>query len=60
MSNPWFVQLTYKLLNGEKAVLDLMSTNPFMERPPKYIRSVLYRYHYTMNQSGFINAVFHG
>ncbi|XP_065070665.1 lipase maturation factor 2-like isoform X2 [Rhopilema esculentum] len=60
MSNPWFVQLTYKLLNGEKAVLDLMSTNPFMEKPPKYIRSVLYRYHYTMNQSGFIDAVFHG
>ena len=57
-SNPWFVHLTYKLLIGEKSIIDLMSTNPFEKRPPKFIKSVLFRYHYTMNDSGILEAIF--
>ena len=58
-ANPWFMNLLHKLLHGEESVLDLMAANPFKERPPKYIRSVLYRYHYTMNNTGFWNSLFH-
>eukprot|EP00112_Aurelia_sp_Birch-Aquarium-sp1_P003925 Seg1445.5_Seg1445.6 transcript_id=Seg1445.5_Seg1445.6/GoldUCD/mRNA.D3Y31 product="Lipase maturation factor 2" protein_id=Seg1445.5_Seg1445.6/GoldUCD/D3Y31 len=58
-SNPWFINLLQKLLDGEESVLDLMAANPFKERPPKYIRSVLYRYHYTLNSTSFWNALFH-
>eukprot|EP00794_Sanderia_malayensis_P011881 gene11881-13114_t len=58
-SKPWFVNLCHKLLSGEKSVLNLMAEeNPFKLRPPKYIRSVLYRYHYTSNNTGFFSAVF--
>ena len=57
-SNPWFIHLIYKLLIGEKSVLDLMARNPFNERPPKYIRSVLFRYHFSMNSTGIFKAAF--
>ena len=45
--NPWFVHLVYKLLQGEKDVLDLMASNQPFKRPPRYIRALLYKYHYT-------------
>lgn len=46
-NNPWFVHLVYKLLHGEKDVLDLMASNQPFKRPPRYIRALLYKYHYT-------------
>jgi hypothetical protein len=45
--NPWFVNFVGKLLQGDKAILGLLRTNPFPDRPPRYIRARLYEYHFT-------------
>jgi len=45
--NRWFVNLVGSLLHGETDVLRLLKTNPFTDRPPKYVRARLYRYHFT-------------
>jgi hypothetical protein len=45
--NPWFVNLTSKLLQGDRAVLGLMGRNPFPEHPPRYVRALLYHYRFT-------------
>ncbi|XP_046863354.1 lipase maturation factor 2-like [Xenia sp. Carnegie-2017] len=45
--NPWFVHLAYRLLSGERAVLDLMAKNQTLKKPPRYVRAILYKYHYT-------------
>jgi predicted DCC family thiol-disulfide oxidoreductase YuxK len=44
---PWFANLEYRLLTGEPAVLALLDYNPFPSRPPRYLRAVLYDYHFT-------------
>jgi hypothetical protein len=36
-----------KLLEGSPQVLGLFGKNPFPGKPPRYIRAVLYRYHFT-------------
>ncbi|XP_041367323.1 lipase maturation factor 2-like isoform X2 [Gigantopelta aegis] len=46
-NNPWFLNLVYRLLNNEKDVLDLIERNPFPDKPPKFIRAILYHYHFT-------------
>jgi hypothetical protein len=46
-SNPWFINFIAKLLQNDKNVLSLLKSNPFKERPPKYIRALLYEYHFT-------------
>ena len=48
--NPWFVHLVYKLLHGEKVVLDLLDENQPFKKPPQFIRALLYKYHYTKVQ----------
>ena len=45
--NPWFVHLVFRLLQGQRDVLDLLAKNPFPDRAPTYIRAKLYKYHYT-------------
>jgi len=45
--NPWFVNLLVRLLQGSPAVTSLLGTNPFPDKPPVYIRAVLYDYHFT-------------
>ena len=45
--NPWFVHLVFRLLQGQRDVLDLLAKNPFPDRAPAYIRAKLYKYHYT-------------
>ncbi|KFM58152.1 Lipase maturation factor 2, partial [Stegodyphus mimosarum] len=48
--NPWFVSFVYRILDGEKDVLDLLDVErlPFPpNKPPKYIRAILYKYSYT-------------
>src|SRR5262249_10199940 len=42
--NPWFLRFQKKLLEGSPAVLSLLKSNPFPDSPPKYVRSLLYRY----------------
>jgi hypothetical protein len=44
---PWFSELLLKLLQGDPAVLGLLRTNPFPDRPPRWIRAQLYRYQFT-------------
>ncbi|MFQ5495093.1 MAG: lipase maturation factor family protein [Phycisphaerae bacterium] len=44
---PWFVRFVKRLLEGSPEVLALMEFNPFPDKPPRYIRAVLYDYHYT-------------
>jgi hypothetical protein len=35
------------LLEGKSDVTRLFARNPFPERPPRYIRSIVYRYRFT-------------
>src|SRR4029079_2775364 len=46
-NTPWFVQFCARLLQGSPAVLGLLEKNPFPDAPPKYIRAVIYEYHFT-------------
>jgi predicted DCC family thiol-disulfide oxidoreductase YuxK len=45
--NLWFVGFVGKLLDGSPDVIGLLETNPFPERPPKYIRAMVYQYSFT-------------
>jgi hypothetical protein len=44
---PWFVNLVAKLLEGDRDVLSLLRKNPFPDKPPRYVRALLYEYHFT-------------
>jgi len=46
-ANDWFVNLMVRLLQNEPAVVDLFESNPFGNRAPRYVRAVLYDYHFT-------------
>jgi len=43
---PWFKRFCQRLLAGAPDVLRLMAHDPFAGRPPRFIRAVLYQYHY--------------
>ena len=45
--NPWFVDFCIRLLQGSPQVLGLLVHNPFPNAPPRYIRAVIYEYHFT-------------
>jgi predicted DCC family thiol-disulfide oxidoreductase YuxK len=45
--NPWFNNLLFRLSHNEPAVIALLQTNPFPEKPPKYLRASLYDYHFS-------------
>jgi hypothetical protein len=46
-SNEWFILFCYRILDGSSDVLALLEKNPFPEKPPRYLRSVLYQYRFT-------------
>lgn len=46
-ANPWFFQFEYCLLKNSPSVLALLGPNPFPRAPPKYVRALLYEYHFT-------------
>ena len=46
-SNPWFQNFLARLLQGSPDVLALLEKNPFPQSPPRYVRAVLYEYHFT-------------
>jgi predicted DCC family thiol-disulfide oxidoreductase YuxK len=46
-ANPWLVSTMARLREGSPEVLDLLALNPFPGRPPRYVRAVLYDYHFT-------------
>jgi len=43
---PWTVHLVWKLLHNDPGALSLLGPNPFPQKPPRYIRAVLYRYEF--------------
>lgn len=43
----WFQLFLIKILQGTPEVLRLLRINPFPEKPPKYIRALMYDYNYT-------------
>lgn len=45
--NPWFINFLVRLLEGSPETLELLAWNPFPQQPPRYIRAVLYEYHFT-------------
>src|SRR5206468_11140612 len=45
--NPWLVNFCVRLLQGSPDVLALLEQNPFPQKPPRYIRAVIYEYHFT-------------
>jgi len=48
--NPWFVNLCLRLLQGSKPVLNLLEKTPFPNAPPRYLRALMYDYHFTTAQ----------
>ena len=45
--NPWLLQCCRRLLEGSPAVLALFAHNPFPDAPPRYVRVLVYDYHFT-------------
>lgn len=46
-NNPWLINFMVRLLEGSPEVLALLGHNPFPNAPPRYIRAMLYLYHFT-------------
>jgi len=46
-NEPWLLRFCERLLRNSAPVLRLLRSNPFAEAPPRYIRAVVYRYHFT-------------
>jgi hypothetical protein len=43
----WFVSFVLRLLQGSPEVLALLARNPFPDAPPRYVRALLYQYHFS-------------
>ena len=46
-STPWFQQFLKRLLENSPDVLALLRGNPFPDKPPRFIRAVVYDYRFT-------------
>jgi hypothetical protein len=44
---PWYAGFCQRLLEGSRPVLGLLENNPFPTAPPRYLRSMVYDYHFT-------------
>ncbi len=44
---PWFWRFVQKLLENDPAVTSLLRTNPFVDKPPLFIRAKFYEYSYS-------------
>src|SRR4051812_15655463 len=42
----WFQNFCLRLLEGSPSVRALLGSDPFPDRPPRYVRGVLYQYHF--------------
>jgi hypothetical protein len=47
---PWFETLLMQLLEGDQETLGLLRFNPFPDHPPRFVRAVLYEYHFTTRE----------
>lgn len=43
---PWTLHVVWNLLHNDPGTLGLFGGNPFPEKPPHYVRAVLFRYHF--------------
>jgi hypothetical protein len=43
---PWFDNLCFRLLQGRPEVTRLMQAGPFANKPPKFLRAILYEYRF--------------
>jgi Lipase maturation factor len=43
---PWTLHLVWKLLHNDTNATSLFARNPFSDKPPRYIRAILYRYRF--------------
>ena len=43
----WFERFLVRLFEGSPDVLALLGPNPFPDRPPRYVRALVYDYHMT-------------
>ena len=43
---PWTLHLVWKLLHNDPGAVGLFASNPFPERPPRFVRAVAYRYRF--------------
>jgi lipase maturation factor 1 len=50
--NPWFEALMVRLLEGSSDVVGLFRTNPFPDKPPRFVRALVYDYHFSGRGSG--------
>jgi hypothetical protein len=41
---PWTLNLVWKLLHNDAGAVGLFAANPFPDKPPRYVRAVLYKY----------------
>jgi len=48
----WFMHFLERLLTNAPDVLGLMEWNPFPGTPPRYVRAVIYQYHFTRYADG--------
>ncbi len=46
-NHPWVRSFLIRLLEGSPHVLSLLKNNPFPDKPPRYVRCVLYDYRFT-------------
>jgi hypothetical protein len=49
--SPWFRNFCLRLLMASPDVLRLLDRDPFNGRPPRYVRGVLYQYHFSNRRS---------
>ncbi len=47
-SDPWILHFMVRVLEGSPEVLNLMRRNPFPNASPRYLRAMLYQYHFTI------------
>ncbi|MGI8956706.1 MAG: lipase maturation factor family protein [Chthoniobacterales bacterium] len=45
--NPWFLGLAVRVLKNSPDVVALLGKNPFPDKPPRYLRANIYRYHFS-------------
>ena len=46
----WFGNFVLRLLKNEPSVTHLLARNPFPDKPPKYVRAVLFKYQFTTSE----------
>ena len=54
---PWFQSFCRRLLEGSPSVLRLLARDPFQGTPPRFVRGVLYQYHFAELATGRADGV---